>query len=145
MDAVWRACYQTHPTYLGLLERPLNDYSASELERTATVDEAWRADDFPWVTQRSIVANKSGMMHLVDGGRWLLMLNRGTMVSYDLDAQSIEGTVLITPATQDDDVEMRHIVVYVDKEGATEEFMVALVQDSNGTSEYLPVFSVLFK
>lgn len=81
------------------------------------------------------------MVHLVEGGRWLLILNRGTMVSYDLDAQALEGTVLITPATQDDDVEMRYIQVYIDNNTPTLQFTIALVQDLNSTSDFLHEFS----
>ncbi|KJA23528.1 hypothetical protein HYPSUDRAFT_39711 [Hypholoma sublateritium FD-334 SS-4] len=83
-----------------LLERPLSMHTAEELERLLLVwtsaDIGWERDDGRAARERSILVEPAEYLHLIQGGRWLLVTTDiGQVTYYDLDAEVIEGVQLI--------------------------------------------------
>ncbi|KJA23565.1 hypothetical protein HYPSUDRAFT_66247 [Hypholoma sublateritium FD-334 SS-4] len=92
--------YITSKPYPPLLERPIDMYTSGELEHQLLV---WTSADLGWVTddghaarERSILAETPEFVHLIKGGRWLLVTTDiGAVTYYDLDADNITGVLLI--------------------------------------------------
>jgi len=84
------------------LERPLDLYSAEEVERLAL---QWISADMGWsqpIRERSITRAGAMFCHLVEGGRWLLVVTDTGSISYfDLEDVQVEERVLIPDQTSD--------------------------------------------
>ena len=76
-------------------------YTSEELEHVLllwnSADAGWQCDDKRPARERVFAANQPKIMHLVKGGRWLLVTSHqtGSVTYYDLDAETIVGTPLI--------------------------------------------------
>lgn len=75
-------------------------YTSEELERLLLVwnsaDIGWARDDGRAARERSILVEPAEYVHLIQGGRWLLVTtDTGHVTYYDLDAEVIEGVSLI--------------------------------------------------
>jgi len=78
------------------LERPLELYSAEEVEQVAlqriSADRGWSSP----VRQRTITRQGAVLHHLVEGGRWLLVVAETGSISYfDLEDPRMEERVLV--------------------------------------------------
>ena len=75
-------------------------YTSEELERLLLVwnsaNIGWARDDGRAARERSISVEPIRIIHLIQGGRWLLVTTKvGQVTYYDLDAETIEGVPLI--------------------------------------------------
>jgi len=83
-------------------ERPLWKYNSQELEflflRLQGAEIGLRGDNNPPAqSQRVATMNRAVRMHLVEGGRWLLVVSKTGSVTYlDLDSPTITETILIS-------------------------------------------------
>ena len=89
-----------------LLERPINMCTSEELERQLLVwisaDLGWATDDGHAARERSLLVEPPEFIHLIKGGRWLLVTtNIGAVTYYDLNADNISGVLLIPAQVQD--------------------------------------------
>ncbi|KAF8654669.1 hypothetical protein AX16_003486 [Volvariella volvacea WC 439] len=108
---IWQAiahrelsCGSHHPPDL-CLERPINTYTAEELEhlilRWKSAEIGWRTDDGAPTRERRLNFGfppdiQVDCLHLIRGGRWLLVgLTSGSIVFYDLDESDPTPRVLI--------------------------------------------------
>ncbi len=74
--------------------------TSEELERLLLIwnsaDIGWARDDGRAARERSITVEPAEHVHLIQGGRWLLVTTAtGQVIYYDLDAEVIEGVPLI--------------------------------------------------
>ena len=88
------------------LEEPLDSYSAQELEQWVLVrrsaDIGWRCENLKFGRDRWIERKDIWTTYLVPGGRWFLICDMdGTVTTYDLDASTITGRLLIPRDEQD--------------------------------------------
>ena len=113
------------------LEKPLDLYTDRELEylvlRWQKVRHFWAMDqnkNIP-IQRRFVSPGKARIcVHLVEGGRWLLVgTNSASVLCYDLDASTIEPSILIptpfdeqTAFDKDEDTEILLSVDYVEAE-----------------------------
>ena len=82
------------------LERPIETYLSGDLERLLLV---WKSAELGWLPkghsparQRSVMIEPAEYVHLIQGGRWLLVTTNACEVTYyDLNAENIEGALLI--------------------------------------------------
>ena len=88
------------------LKRPNDMYTSDELEHIFMVWESakrgWgRYDEKIACSRRfSVQTDEYSSAHLIPGGRWMLVTTRaGAVTYYDLDAEIIMGTELITQTT----------------------------------------------
>ena len=86
------------------LERPIQCYSAAELEewamRRLSVDKQWRSDSCEPVRTRQLKFSPSGIRVtcLVEGGRWLMaVFEDGTVRAADLDHSDMPEQLVISP------------------------------------------------
>ncbi|KDR66907.1 hypothetical protein GALMADRAFT_258797 [Galerina marginata CBS 339.88] len=82
------------------LDRPIELYESRELERlflrSESLDLVCRATGKKLPRKFNIPTKQAECVHLVEGGRWLLVVTRtGSVEYYDLDAESITGAPLI--------------------------------------------------
>ena len=83
-------------------ERPLWKYNSQELEflflRLQGAEIGLRGDDNPPARSRRVdTTNRAVRMHLVEGGRWLLVMSKTGFVTYvDLDSPTITEAILIS-------------------------------------------------
>ena len=75
-------------------------HTSEELERLLLVwisaDIGWTRDDGRAARERSILVEPVQFVHLIRGGRWLLVTTDVDQVTYyDFDAETIEGVPLI--------------------------------------------------
>ena len=79
-------------------------HTSEELERLLLIwnsaDIGWARDDGRAAREHSIAVEPAEYVHLIQGGRWLLVTTAtGQVIYYDLDAEIIMGTELITQTT----------------------------------------------
>ncbi len=82
------------------LECPIETYLSGDLERILLV---WKSAELGWLPkghsparQRSVMVEPAEYVHLIQGGRWLLVTTNACEVTYyDLNAEDIEGVLLI--------------------------------------------------
>ena len=101
---------------LARLEKPLDSYSAAELERWVLVrrsaDIGWRREDMKYSRNRWVSQWHVSSAFLVPGGRWLLVgCVDGSMTTYDLDAATLTGRQLIP---RDDQCEPKLLSIDID-------------------------------
>lgn len=101
------------------LEKPLDSYSAPELERWVltrrSADIGWRCEDMKFSQNRWVSQKNVGAMYLVPGSRWLLAGDHyGAMTAYDLDTSIITARPLIPRDDQSETQPIHHIVIEVD-------------------------------
>lgn len=82
------------------LERPVSMHSSLELEhlllRWKSADHALTSDTFQPARERTFMGVDPESLHLITGGRWLLVRNQKAGVTYyDLDSETISGVELI--------------------------------------------------
>jgi hypothetical protein len=83
------------------LERPIKLHTSHDLEflflRLKSADIGWRTDDSPPARKREIeTTNPAKCIHLVEGGRWLLVASETGCITYlDLDASTPTESILI--------------------------------------------------
>ncbi|KJA23527.1 hypothetical protein HYPSUDRAFT_580037 [Hypholoma sublateritium FD-334 SS-4] len=83
------------------LERPIDMYTSDELEHLfllwSSADVGWRRSDARPARARVSATRLPEKVHLVPGGRWLLVtsVQTGAVTYYDLDAETISGVLLI--------------------------------------------------
>lgn len=121
-------------------------HTASELKHLLllwkSVEAAWEKDDHhsPRVRTFKAIGNTRGkrIVHLVEGGRWLLIMETGTaaVTYYDLDADTISGTLLIPAQMKSAKSTTERVIMSVDvdanSESPTWAFRIAL-SIHNGT------------
>jgi hypothetical protein len=89
------------------LERPLWKYNSQELEflflRLQGAEIGLRGNGNPPAqTRRLDTTNRAARMHLVEGGRWLLVVSKTGSVTYlDLDSPTITEAILISDQIDD--------------------------------------------
>ncbi|KAF8876776.1 hypothetical protein CPB84DRAFT_381379 [Gymnopilus junonius] len=98
----WRILhrYTDNPSRFLHLERPLELYTAEELEnhflRRKGAEIGWRSGDENPTRVRNFQSGQALAMHLLQGGRWLLVTTRtGSVTYYDLEEDTIIGLPLI--------------------------------------------------
>ena len=83
------------------LERPIKLYTPHDLEflflRLKSADIGWKTDDNPPARKREIeTTSPAKCIHLVEGGRWLLVASEtGCITYFDLDASTPTESILI--------------------------------------------------
>ena len=115
------------------LERAIETYTSFELEnivlRWASAQLGWEsASDRP-ICERVISTPESSCIHLVEGGRWLLVVDLYTAsISYfDLDSSVVTGRTLTPPALKESSVKASvHIRLKMDYTSRTLSFNLAL-------------------
>ncbi|TFK58692.1 hypothetical protein BDN72DRAFT_966281 [Pluteus cervinus] len=115
------------------LERPLNAHSADELERIIlrwkSAEVGWSKDDPSPARERRLKMSDVESIHLIKGGRWLLVSTRtGSVVFYDLDEEEPARKVLIPTVSEPAGTIMS---VDIDQSSPTLTFHLAL-----GTAKY---------
>ncbi|KAF8649275.1 hypothetical protein AX16_005903 [Volvariella volvacea WC 439] len=155
---VWQAIAQkelshnsNHPSEL-FLERPINTYTAQELERLIL---RWKSAEIGWTTDDGVPARERRLqlerspstrvecIHLVKGGRWLLVaLSSGSVLFYDLDEKDPIQRILIPPSGST--IGLRKMDVDIDTSSPTLAFKLALlpVQKAQTISYVLEVWHV---
>lgn len=82
------------------------------------------------------------VMHLVRGGRWLLVVTApGEIMAYDLEMPEINGSILVQPLSDLDRQLVRQLVVSIDNESSVLTFDLAVIQDIYGAHFLLWCFS----
>lgn len=119
-------------------ERPVEMYSSQELEHLLLL---WRSaekgldsDALQPARERTFMGVKADMMHLINGGRWLLVTEKTAAVTYyDLDTDTISGVPLI-PA-QMELTNARPILMSIDLDTHSPflQFTIAFSLDNGGT------------
>jgi hypothetical protein len=133
-----------------VLEESAASYSAEELEqwvlKRAGVGESWTSKHLLPANLRIIQRRGHDVMHLVRGGRWLLVVSApGEITVYDLEVPEITGSILVEPQSDIDGQLVRQLAVDIDNKSLVLTFDLAIIQDIFGTyfpSWFLSEFNV---
>ncbi|KJA23548.1 hypothetical protein HYPSUDRAFT_201276 [Hypholoma sublateritium FD-334 SS-4] len=125
------------------LERPIETYISGELEHLLLV---WRSAELGWmakggkpVRERSIMVEPAEYVHLIQGGRWLLVTTNTCEVTYyDLNTENIEGVVLIPQQIHKPLLIDKKMTIDVDLSAPTLSFRVAFSIIDNSVMENDP-------
>ena len=120
-------------------------HTSEELERLLLVwisaDIGWTRDDGRAARERSILVEPAQFVHLIRGGRWLLVTTDvGQVIYYDLDAETIEGVPLI-PQQMHKPYDLNQVMmdIDIDSSAPTLSFRIALsIFDRSESGLYLP-------
>ncbi|KAF8641326.1 hypothetical protein AX16_010051 [Volvariella volvacea WC 439] len=134
-----------HPSEL-FLERPINTYTAQELEhlilRWKSAEIGWKTDDGVPARERKLQLErepgiKVECIHLVKGGRWLLVgLSSGSVLFYDLDEKDPIQHTLIAPSGST--IRLDKMRVDIDTSSPTLAFKLALLSTRRlGSIKYM--------
>ena len=107
-------------------------YTSEELEHVLllwnSADIGWQRDDKRPARERIFAAYQPEIMHLIKGGRWLLVTSdrTGSVTYYDLDARTILGVPLIPGQIPDCGSENADIAIDFHDESPMLSFTIAL-------------------
>ena len=107
-------------------------YTSEELEHVLllwnSADIGWQRDDKRPARERIFAACQPEIMHLIKGGRWLLLTSdrTGSVTYYDLDAQTIVGVPLIPDQIPYCGSKNAHIAIDFHDESPMLSFTIAL-------------------
>ncbi|KZP15273.1 hypothetical protein FIBSPDRAFT_1048210 [Athelia psychrophila] len=116
------------------LEAPMDSYSPSELEEVvlqrSAVEPGWLAPNSP--ASMATIPYAGRFLHLVEGGRWLLSSEDGSVIVYDLDNIKTPGQPII-PEYAGMPVRQRTLELSVDvlRDTSTFTFNIAIEQCSD--------------
>lgn len=141
--AIWKGLVDNYIVTSALpprLERPLALHSSTELEnlllRWKSADCALSSDTSQPSRERTFVGVKAKLVHLVKGGRWLLVTERtGAVTYYDLDAETISGVQLIPDQIKFTDGSQVTMTIEHDMNSPFLEFSIAFCCESDDAFE----------
>jgi hypothetical protein len=123
LGPVWHGIYRRFSDAIpqAVLEESAASYSAEELEqwvlKRAGVGESWTSEHLLPENPRIIQRRCHDVMHLVRGGRRLLVvLAPGEITVYDLEVPEITGRILVEPQSDMDRQLVRQLAVDIDGE-----------------------------
>lgn len=140
--------YSTSLPHSPRLERPLESYSAVELEqwvmRRASADSGWFSDRIMPARNRIIKQHTVvEAISLIEGGRWLLtVLQGGRVIAHDLNPTNIIQKPLLEPYSELDTRTTTGVYVSIDSHASVLTFNLALLQGHGGSFTHFDIENI---